>query len=77
LTCSYRFIPEHRDAFGVTRLCRVQGVRRPGFYEWLAAAPARAQRAAADEELAIEIGEVHAGHRGAYSRLRIVAALRR
>ncbi|MFC0071947.1 IS3 family transposase [Umezawaea endophytica] len=77
MTRSYRFISEHRVIFGVTRLCRVLGVRRPGFYEWLAAAPARAQRAAGDEELAIEIVEVHAGHRGAYGRPRIVAALRR
>jgi len=45
LTHSYRFISEHRADFGVTRLCRVLQVRRPGFYEWLAAAPARAERA--------------------------------
>jgi transposase InsO family protein len=77
LTRSYRFISEHRAVFGVTRLCRVLGVRRPGFYEWLAAAPARQARAVDDERLADEIAEVHAGHRGAYGRPRIVAALRR
>ncbi|PPK66184.1 IS3 family transposase [Actinokineospora auranticolor] len=77
MTRSYRFISEHRAVFGVTRLCRVLGVRRPGFYEWLAAAPARAERVAADEGLAAEIAEVHAGHRGAYGRPRIVVALRR
>lgn len=75
MTCSYRFISEHRAVFGVTRLCRVLGIRRPGFYEWLAAAPARAERAAADERLAVEIAEIHAEHRGAYGRPRIVAAL--
>lgn len=77
MTRSYRFISEHRAAFGVTRLCRVLGVRRPGFYEWLAAAPTRMERAVDDERLAAEIGEVHAGHRGAYGRPRIVVALRR
>jgi hypothetical protein len=59
LTRSYRFISEHRAAFGVTRLCRVLGVRRPRFYEWPAAAPARAGQAAVDECLADEITEAH------------------
>lgn len=52
MTRSYRFISEHRAVFGVTRLCKVLGVRRPGFYEWLAAAPTRTERAADDERLA-------------------------
>ncbi|WP_156753383.1 IS3 family transposase [Actinokineospora pegani] len=73
MTRSYRFIFEHRGVFGVTRLCRILGVRRPGFYEWLAGAPARAERAAADARLAAEIGEVHS----AYGRPRIVVALHR
>ncbi|HVK24038.1 MAG TPA: IS3 family transposase [Actinokineospora sp.] len=77
MTCSYRFISEHRDAFGVARLCRVLDVRRPGFYEWLAAAEARAERAAADDRLAARITEIHAIHRGAYGSPRIVAELRR
>ncbi|NUT51074.1 MAG: IS3 family transposase [Saccharothrix sp.] len=76
MTRSYRFISEHRAVFGVTRLCRVLGVRRPGLYEWLSAAPTRAARAEADERLAAEISEVHAGHRGAYGRPRIVALRR-
>jgi hypothetical protein len=38
----YRFISEHRATYGVTRLCRVLAVpRRQGYYEWLAAQPAR------------------------------------
>ncbi len=38
----YRFISEHHAVYGVTRLCRVLAVkRRQGYYEWLAAAPAR------------------------------------
>ena len=71
LTYSYRFISEHRAAFGVARLCRVLQVRRPGFYEWLAAAPARAHQAAVVQELAAEIAQVHAEHRAAYGSPRI------
>jgi transposase InsO family protein len=77
LTHSYRFTSEHRAAFGVARLCRVLDVRRPGFYEWLAAAPARAERAARDDQLATEIAEVHTEHRGAYGRPRVTVELRR
>ena len=52
----YRFISLHHASYGVARLCRVLAVkRRQGYYEWLAAQPAREQRAAADDELAAEI----------------------
>jgi len=77
LTRSYRFISEHRAVFGVARLCRVLGVRRPGFYEWLADAPTRAQRAVQDHELGREITEVHREHRGVYGRPRVTVELRR
>jgi transposase InsO family protein len=76
LTCSYRFISEHRTTFAVALLCKVLGVRRPGFYEWLTGEPARAARAAAEEELAPEIAEVHAEHRSAYGS-RVTVELRR
>jgi hypothetical protein len=62
MTLRYRFTSEHRAAFGVARLCRVLAVRRRGFYEWLDAAPARQQPAAAEEELA-------AGHRATTGRM--------
>jgi transposase InsO family protein len=77
LTRSYRFISEHRATFGVARLCRVLQVRRPGFYEWLAAAPARAERVAEEDRLATEIAQVHAEHRGAYGCPRVTVELRR
>jgi len=77
LTCSYRFISEHRASFAVALLCRVLGVRRPGFYEWIAAAPVRAAHAAAEEELATEIAEVHTEHRNAYGCPRVTVELRR
>ena len=42
----YRFISDHHAIYGVARLCRVLAVkRRQGYYEWLAAGPARQQRA--------------------------------
>ncbi|OAP21316.1 IS3 family transposase [Amycolatopsis sp. M39] len=77
MTRSYRFISAHRAAYGVARLCRVLGVRRPGFYEWLAAAAARQQRAGAEERLAGEIAGIHAAHQGAYGSPRVTAELRR
>jgi hypothetical protein len=74
----YRFISEHHASYGVTRLCRVLAVpRRQGYYEWLAAQPARQQRAAADEQLAGEIRAIHGEHRGAYGSPRVTAELRR
>ena len=77
MTRSYRFISAHRDTYGVARLCRVLGVRRPGFYEWLAAAPAREQRAREEDRLAGEIAGIHAAHQGAYGSPRVTAELRR
>jgi hypothetical protein len=77
MTLRYRFISEHRAAFGVARLCRVLAVRRQGFYEWLDAAPARQQRAAAEDELAAAIRGIHGQHRGAYGSKRITVQLRR
>ena len=76
MTCRYRFISVHRAAFGVTRLCRVLGVRRPGFYEWLAAEPARAGRTAAEDQISAEIAEIHRDHRGAYGSKRVSVELR-
>jgi hypothetical protein len=32
MTLRYRFIAEHRALYGMTRLCRVLAVGRPGFY---------------------------------------------
>jgi len=74
----YRFISEHRAVYGVARLCRVLAVgRRQGYYEWLAAGPARAVRAEADDDLAAEIRAIHGAHRGAYGSPRVTDELRR
>ncbi|KAB1923674.1 IS3 family transposase [Micromonospora sp. ALFpr18c] len=77
MTLRYRFISEHRADYGVQRLCRVLAVRRPGFYEWLAAQPAREQRAEAEDQLAAEIAAIHAGRRHAYGSPRVAVELRR
>ena len=74
----YRFISEHHATYGITRLCRVLAVpRRQGYYEWLAAQPARRQRAAAEDRLAAEIRGIHGEHRGAYGSPRVTAELHR
>ncbi len=53
------FVADHRDTFEVKRLCEVIEVDRSSFYAWDAAAPTRARRASADEELAERIRVVH------------------
>lgn len=77
MTYRYRFISTHRASYGVKRLCRVLAVRRQGFYEWLDAAAARAQRDAAEDALAAEIAGIHGEHRGAYGSPRVAVELRR
>jgi transposase InsO family protein len=73
----YRFISEHRTEFGVKRLCRVLGLRRQGFHEWVAAEADRARRAEAEQQLVTLITTIHAEHRGAYGVPRVTAELHR
>ncbi|MFF1606499.1 IS3 family transposase [Amycolatopsis sp. NPDC058278] len=73
----YRFISEHRTEFGVQRLCRVLGLRRQGFHEWVAAEQTRNARAEAEAELVTLITSIHAEHRGAYGVPRVTAELHR
>lgn len=70
----FQFVVDHRNAYGVKRLCQVLGVNRASFYAWLSAAPTRAQRAGADQELAAQIRHVHGSDR-AYGAPRITAEL--
>ncbi len=68
----YRFISLHYAVYGVTRLCRVLAVkRRQGYYEWVAAQPARHVRARVDDELVAEIRIIHAEHGGSYGSPRV------
>jgi hypothetical protein len=78
LTGRYRFISEHHATYGVARLCRVLAVeRRQGYYEWLAARPARQEREQAEEQLVAEIRAIHGQHRGGYGSPRVHDELRR
>ncbi|GAA2214152.1 hypothetical protein GCM10009850_096160 [Nonomuraea monospora] len=72
----FAFVDDHRDAFGVKRLCRVLRVSRSGFYRWLKAVPDRAARAAADAALAEEIRQIHGEFDGTYGSPRVTAELR-
>jgi putative transposase len=71
----FRFVSEHRDAFGVKRLCRNLEVSRSGFYAWTSRPPS--DRAVRDAELAELIVEVHQRSRRTYGAPRIHAELRR
>lgn len=72
----FQFVADHRDAFEVKRVCRVLGVSRSGFYRWLAAAPARAARAAAETALVEKIRAIHTEFDGTYGSPRVTAELR-
>lgn len=74
----YRFISDHHASYGVARLCRVLAVkRRQGYYEWLAARPARQEREQAEAELVEEIRAIHTEHQGRYGSPRVHDELRR
>ncbi len=70
----FRFVADHRDTFEVKRLCEIVEVNRSSFYAWDAAAPGRAERAAADEQLAERIRVVHNADKG-YGAPRVTAEL--
>lgn len=72
----FTFVDDHRDAYGVKRLCRILSVSRSGFYRWLKALPARLARAAADAALASEIKQIHGEFDGTYGSPRVTAELR-
>ena len=74
MTHRYRFISAHRASYGVKRMCRVLDIRRQGYYEWLDAADARAERQRAEDDLAAEITAIHAAHQ---QGLRLPAGHRR
>ena len=55
----FQFVADNSDHFaarcGVKRLCELVEIERSSYYAWLNAAPARAARARADDELAVRI----------------------
>ena len=72
----FRFVDEHRGAYGVKRICRVLEIDRSAYYDHLARAEAREARALAEDELAQEIAEIHAASGGAYGAIRVTRELR-
>ena len=51
----FQFVEDHRGAYGVKGLCEIVEVARSSFYAWLAAAPTRTARSAAEAALAATI----------------------
>jgi putative transposase len=70
----YRLIDAERAHHGVSRLCRVLGVARAGYYAWAARPPSA--RTVADQALTAQILEIHARSRGTYGAPRVHAELR-
>ena len=74
----FQFVADHQHAYMVKRLCAAVQVARSSFYAWVEAAPARAERAAADAELAERIRTVQDPKQGgdkAYGAPRVTAEL--
>jgi transposase InsO family protein len=71
----FRFVCDHRDAYGVKRLCRVVGSSRSGFYDWCRRPPSAHWHR--DRHLAVLIGEIHSRSRRTYGAPRVHAELAR
>jgi transposase InsO family protein len=71
----FRFVADHRDAYGVKRLCRTVGCSRSGFYDWAGRPPSA--HAVRDRELSRLIGQIHQRSRRTYGAPRVHAELRR
>ena len=71
---SYRLIDQEKAHHTVSRLARVLGVARAGYYAW--ARRPLSQRAVADQALTEQIQEIHARSRGTYGAPRVHAELR-
>lgn len=70
----YRLIDQEKAHHTVSRLARVLGVARAGYYAW-SARPASA-RTLADRALTDQIRQIHARSRGTYGAPRVHAELR-
>jgi transposase InsO family protein len=71
----FRFVADHRAAYGVKRLCRIAGCSRSGFYDWARRPPSRHMRE--DERLSALVDQIHERSRRTYGAPRIHAELRR
>lgn len=71
----FRFVESEQTTHRVNRLCQLAGVSRTAFYRWRQHIPS--QRALADEQLMVEIREIHTASRGTYGTPRVHGQLRR
>jgi len=74
----FQFVDDHKDAYGVKRLCEVVEVARSSFYAWIASASIRTARTHADTMLAGKIRVLQDPAQGgdrAYGAPRITADL--
>jgi len=70
----YRLIDAEKAHHTVSRLCRVLGVARAGYYAWASRPPS--QRTVDDAYLGEQIRQIHIRSRGTYGAPRIQAELR-
>ena len=70
----YRLIDAEKAHHAVSRLARVLGVARAGYYAW--ACRPLSQRVVADQALTDQIRQIHARSRGTYGAPRVHAELR-
>ena len=71
----YAWIEEHRDAFGIARMCGLLEVSRSGYCQWRDRAPS--DRARSNAALDAAVSKLHAVSRRSYGRPRIVRSLRK
>lgn len=71
---TFQFISDHRDEFGVGRMCEVLAVSNSGFYAWLNREPSVRQQE--NEALVVDILQIYAHSRETYGSPRIHAELR-
>ena len=69
----FAFIHERRHEFPVRALCRVLQVSESGYYSWKTRPQ---ERKLSDQQLLVEIREVHRHSKGRYGAPRVHAALR-
>lgn len=70
----FQFIESLREAFPVTRMCRVLNVSRSGYYAWCQRRPSR--REMANRELLEKVKAVHAESHGIYGSPRVYEELK-
>lgn len=71
----FRFVDEHQAEHHITDLCRVAGVAGSSFYAWRTRTPSPCQQA--NDELLVEIREIHEQSRRTYGAPRVTGQLRR